>query len=49
MKELGKSYSPHIFDGAGHGFLKGQTTEANYKAAQQAWPLTIALFKERLK
>jgi dienelactone hydrolase len=22
MKELGKSYEPHVFDGAGHGFLR---------------------------
>jgi carboxymethylenebutenolidase len=49
MKELGKTYSFHVFDGAGHGFLKGQTTEANYKAAEQAWPLTIAFFRDRLK
>jgi carboxymethylenebutenolidase len=49
MKQLGKTYSSHIFDGAGHGFLKGQNTEANYKAAEEAWPMTIAFFREKLK
>jgi carboxymethylenebutenolidase len=49
MKELGKSYVPHVFDGAGHGFLKNQATEANYKAATEAWPLTIAFLTKNLK
>lgn len=50
MKELGKSYDPHIFDGAGHGFLRGQEqSEANAKAAQEAWTLTIAFLKEHTK
>ena len=48
MKKLGKFYEPHVFEGAGHGFLKGQTNEANYKAAAGAWPLTIAFFREKL-
>ena len=48
MAALGKFFEPHIFDGAGHGFLKGQTTDANYKAADAAWPLTIAFFREKL-
>ena len=48
-KQLGKSYESHIFDGAGHGFLRNQSTEPNYKAAEQAWPLTIAFFRDRLK
>ena len=49
MKELGKSYESHIFDGAGHGFLKSQGTEANYKASEQAWPLTVTFFKKHLQ
>jgi carboxymethylenebutenolidase len=48
-KQLGKSYEPHVFDGAGHGFLRNQSTEPNYKAAEQAWPLTVAFFKDKLK
>ena len=50
MKELGKSYDPHIFEGAGHGFLRGQEqSEANAKAAKEAWTLTIAFLKEHTK
>jgi len=47
MKELNKTYAPHVFDGAGHGFLR-QQNGANQKAASQAWPETIAFFKENL-
>jgi carboxymethylenebutenolidase len=48
MKELGKTYEPHIFDGAAHGFLRAQSGNdgANMKATQQAWPLTIAWLKK---
>jgi carboxymethylenebutenolidase len=51
MKELGKSYDPHIFEGAGHGFLRQQDGQngANMKATQEAWPLTIKFLKENLK
>ncbi|MGE5243814.1 MAG: dienelactone hydrolase family protein [Betaproteobacteria bacterium] len=51
MKELGKSYEPHSFEGAGHGFLRAQEGQngANLKATEQAWPRTIAFLKERLE
>jgi carboxymethylenebutenolidase len=50
MKKLGKIYEPHVEDGAGHGFLKGQAqSEANAKAALDAWPLTIAFLKQHSK
>jgi pimeloyl-ACP methyl ester carboxylesterase len=26
MKKLGKTYETHVYDGAGHGFLRAQTT-----------------------
>jgi carboxymethylenebutenolidase len=49
MKRLGKSYEYQVFDGAGHGFLRGQeASPANAAAAQQAWPKTIAFFKAKL-
>jgi carboxymethylenebutenolidase len=49
MKRLGKSYEYHIFEGAGHGFLRGQeNSEANAKAAQEAWPKTVAFLKAKL-
>ena len=48
MKGLGKTYEPHIFDGAAHGFLRAQTGNdgANMKATEQAWPMTIAWLKK---
>jgi carboxymethylenebutenolidase len=48
MKELGKTYEPHVFEGAAHGFLRAQSGNdgANMKAAEQAWPLTIAWLKK---
>jgi len=50
MKEAGKSYTPHIYDGAGHGFLRQQDgREANAKAAQQAWPETVKFIREHAK
>ena len=51
MKKLGKSYETHTFEGAGHGFLGNQAGAggANLKAAQQAWPLTVAFFQKHLR
>jgi carboxymethylenebutenolidase len=49
MKRLGKAYEYHIFDGAGHGFLRGQeNSEANANAAREAWPKTVAFLKAKL-
>ena len=49
MKRLGKSYDFHLFDGAGHGFLRQQEgREANRIAADKAWPLTVAFFRRHL-
>ena len=51
MKKLGRTYEPHVYDGAGHGFLRAQSGRegANYKATQQAWSRTIAFLRETLK
>jgi carboxymethylenebutenolidase len=51
MKKLDKPYTPHVFDGAGHGFLRAQDGQngANLKAAEQAWPETIAFLREHTK
>jgi carboxymethylenebutenolidase len=51
MKKLGKTYEPHIYEGAGHGFLRAQEDRegANLKATQQAWPRTVAFLRERLR
>ncbi len=50
MQKLGKGYDPHIYEGAGHGFLRAQSGKdgANLKAAQQAWPAMLAFFKKNL-
>ena len=51
MKKLGKPYTPHIYDGAGHGFLRQQNGQdgANLKASEQAWPALLAFFRANLK
>lgn len=49
MKQLGKFYEYHIFDGAGHGFLRAQdNNEANTAASRQAWPKTIDFLRAKL-
>jgi carboxymethylenebutenolidase len=51
LKKLGKSYEPHVFAGAGHGFLRAQEDRdgANLKATKEAWPRTVSFLRERLK
>ncbi len=51
MKKLGKTFEPHIYEGAGHGFLRAQEDRngANLKATREAWPRTIAFLREKLK
>jgi carboxymethylenebutenolidase len=51
MAELHKVYDPHVYDGAGHGFLRQQDGQngATLKASQQAWPEVIALLKKSLE
>lgn len=50
MRQLGKTFTYHIYEGAGHGFLRQQAGQegANLKATQQAWPATIAWFRRHL-
>ena len=51
MKRLGKTFEYHMFEGAGHGFLRGQegANGANLTASQQAWPKTIAWLHTHLR
>jgi carboxymethylenebutenolidase len=51
MGELKKEYDPHVYEGAGHGFLRQQNGQngANLKATQEAWPATVEFFKKNLK
>jgi len=50
LKAAGNNFEPVIYEGAGHGFLRqqGGADGANLKASQQAWPRTIAFFKQKL-
>jgi carboxymethylenebutenolidase len=51
MKKAGKVYETHVYDGAGHGFLRQQSGRdgANMKATGQAWPVTIAFLQKYLR
>jgi len=59
MKTLGKKYSAQNYEGAVHGFLRAQDDPkatrdpaeeaANLAAAKDAWPKTVAFFKQNLK
>ncbi len=48
MKSAGKMYTPNIYDGAGHGFLRQQDGKngKNMEAAAKAWPATIEFLKK---
>ena len=50
MKRLGRTYEVEIYDGAGHGFLRDQAGRegANRRAAEQAWPRTVAFLRAHL-
>ena len=41
MKAAGKTYEPVVYEGAGHGFMRGgeapDANEANSKARTEAW------------
>ncbi len=50
MRALGKTYTHHVYEGAGHGFLRQQSGQngANLAAAQKAWPMTLEWFRRHL-
>jgi carboxymethylenebutenolidase len=51
LQKTGTPYTKHVYDGAGHGFLRQQDAMegANAKAAQSAWQETVAFFKKHLE
>ena len=52
LKARGRTFERHIFEGAGHGFLRqheGQHGAANETASRHAWPLTVAWFRRHLE
>ena len=50
MKEVGKTYEPVTYEGAGHGFMRAGeepgAMEANRKARSDAWERMKALLKK---
>lgn len=50
LKALGRRFTPVTFAGAGHGFLRQQDGQngANLAATREAWPKTVAFFREVL-
>lgn len=51
MKELGKKFTPHVYEGAGHGFVRQQlgTNGVNIDAAKSAWRETIEFMRANLE
>lgn len=51
MKRLGKIFEPHVYEGAGHGFLRQQDGRdgANRRATEESWPRTVAFLRDRLR
>jgi carboxymethylenebutenolidase len=47
MRAHGRRFESHVFDGAGHGFLRAQEGQdgANRTATERAWPLSIAFLR----
>ena len=47
------TYEPHVFEGAGHGFLRQQNASeqapGNPKATEQAWPMTLEFLRKHTK
>ncbi len=50
MKEVGRTFEPVTYEGAGHGFMRAgelpNTSEANKKAREKAWGRWKVLLKK---
>lgn len=51
LRRRGRVFETHVFEGAGHGFLRQQEGRdgANRRAAEQAWPAVKAFLSARLR
>ncbi|MFW2544574.1 YghX family hydrolase [Primorskyibacter sp. 2E107] len=48
LKEHGKTFTAHIYEGVNHGFHNDSTPRYDEAAAELAWDRTIAFFREHL-
>ena len=48
LKEHGKKYSAHIYQGVNHGFHNDTTPRYDAAAANLAWDRTITFFRDKL-
>jgi len=51
MKKLNKSFETHVYEGAGHGFMRQQNADGtpNNKAAKAAWPVAMKFLTDHTK
>jgi carboxymethylenebutenolidase len=51
LAKTGSSYEPHVFEGAGHGFLRAQDGQngANMRATRESWPLVLEFLRKHLE
>lgn len=51
LAKLGRSYDPHVYPGAGHGFVRQQDDRdgANLEATREAWPSAVAFLRRHLR
>ncbi len=48
LKEHGKTYTAHIYEGANHGFHNDSTPRYDEKMAELAWERTVSFFNKNL-
>jgi carboxymethylenebutenolidase len=51
LRAVRQPYTPVLYEGAGHGFLRAQALRdgANLRASQQAWPRVLAFLRRHLR
>lgn len=49
MKALNKPFEQETFEGAGHGFVRQQSSTANTDAAKKSWERTVTFLKKHLE
>ena len=49
LKQHGKAYTAHVYEGVNHGFHNDSTPRYDQAAAELAWERTVAFFNEHLK